>query len=460
MLSSLKARLVFLYSATMLLVLSVVALVFLYSLRKIVYKPVDATLFARARTLDTLIKNNSFKISFLDVNGNRFVSENGRLWIYLTRNSKYFFQIRSRNGDTLEKSMSLGDMSLPYNGELNKCMNVRVNGMMLRLVNYWDKDLKIVIQVAYDVQREHGIMMNFMYVTLAAIVLVMLISSIGGYLISLKALKPIDELSRRIDKISNENLSQRIDLKRIPDELEGLVEAFNNMLERLEEAFNQQKRLISDVSHELKTPVSVILMQAELALKKERSASAYREALSTIKSAAHVVSELIEKMLFMAQLESKYSAIAVKECNVKEIIGDVLSILKTQAAARNITIVADVEDCIARCDRLTMVEVFLNLVDNAIKYNRENGKVTIRCEKVETDKVRILIEDTGIGIEKDQLSRIFEAFYRVDKSRSKQKEGFGLGLSIVRKILQLNGGTINIKSTPGKGTTVEVILPA
>ncbi len=462
MLSSIKSRLVFLYSATMLTVLIAISIIMFFALKRVVYKPVDATLMSKAKILDRLIKTNSFKISFFDLNGNRFsfsFSDNS-LWIYIARNSKYFFQIRSPKGETLEKSPSLGEMSLPFKGKKNSFTTVCLNGKFLRVANYYDRDIGIVIQVAYNIKRERRMLMGFISIVFGAIATIMIISTIGGYLVSRRALRPLDELSRAIKNISNENLNQQINLPDIPEELKGLVDSFNDMLTRLNRAFEQQKRFISDLSHELKTPISVILMQSELILKRERNPDEYRKALQTIQSTASVMSELIEKMLLVASLNSKYAALHLEECTLGEIIEKSLSILSPEITRREVIINNSCrEEIKLMCDKTAMLEVMINLIDNAIKYNRPSGSVSIECS-IKDERVIIKVKDTGKGIEKEKLEHIFEAFFRADASRSKSiNRGFGLGLSIVKKIVELHKGTIDIESTPGKGTTVTVILP-
>ncbi len=462
MLSSIKGRLVFLYSTTMLTVLLIISVILFFALKRVVYNPVDANLLAKAKTLDNLIKTNSFKISFFDINGNRFsfsFSDNS-LWVYIARNSKYFFQIRSPKGETLEKSPSMGKMSLPFLGRDRKCTTVHPNGKFLRMINYYDKDMGIIIQVAYNIKRERGILMGFISVVFGAIATIMIISSIGGYIISQKALKPLNELSSRIKNISNENLNQKISMDGIPDELKDLVDAFNEMLKRLDKAFKQQKRFISDLSHELKTPVSVIMMQSELTLKKERTINEYQKALHTIKDTAMMMSRLIEKMLFMASLDSRYNAMSFEECDIAQIIEKAISMLKVEIDKKEISVELSCQKKIKiNCDKTAMLEVFINLIDNAIKYNVERGNIKIHCKQADSG-VTIEIADSGIGIKPEELEHIYEAFYRVDASRSKSiNEGFGLGLSIVKKIIELHKGDIQITSEPGKGTTVKISLP-
>ena len=460
-LSSIKSRLILLYSAVILLVLLILSAVLIISLKEIVYKPIDSNLLSKAKDLDSLIKSNSFSISFSDNKGrmHSFSFSNDRLWIYSSRYSKYFFQIRSANGSTLEKSISLGGISLPFNKGFDKFENMKFENKTLRLLNFFDKDNRMVIQVAYDVSKENGILNHFILIIFLSIIFIMLISALGGFIVSDRALEPIKDISGKINRISKENLEEKIDIENVPYELRELVSSFNNMLDRLNKAFKQQKRFISDVSHELKTPVSVLMMQSDVALKRDRTQDEYKKALETVKKTSKTMSNLIERMLLIAQLDSKYSRISLNYVDINEVIEESLSALKYPAYKNNVSVKFErKENCVVKGDKITLVEIFINLIDNAIKYNKKNGIVDISLKR-EDNFVAAEIKDSGIGISKDKLGKITEEFYRVDESRSKKIGGFGLGLSIAERIIKLHNGRIDIKSELNKGTSVFVYLP-
>ncbi len=458
---SIKAKLIFLYSIIMLSVLSILSVILFVSLKRIVYKPIDSNLLVKAKSIDYLIKNNSFRFSFSDINGNHysFSFSDNRLWVYSSKYSKYFFQIRTLNGDTLEKSISLGALSLPFSKKFKKFEDIRFKGKILRLLNYVDKKDKMIIQVAYDTKRENNILNNFTIIMLVSILTIMITSALGGFIVSNKALKPIEYISKQISKISKENLDEKIDIKNVPSELEILVSSFNDMLKRLNKAFKQQKRFISDISHELKTPVSVIMMQAEIVLKRERDIEEYKKAMKSIKEKTQIMSELIEKMLLLATLESKYNRMSFGLIKIGNVIEEAVSLFQHKAREKKIEIVFDKKDDInLKADKITLLEVFINLIDNAVKYNKQGGSIEISLEQ-KNSFVFIGIKDTGLGIPKDKLNRITEEFYRVDESRSKDSTGFGLGLSIVKRIIELHKGSLEIESKEGEFTYVKIYIP-
>ncbi len=462
-LSSIKARLIVLYTLIMFSVLSALSVGLFVSLKGIVYKPIDANLRQKALALDSLIDNSissDLKLSFSDIRGNSFQLKisGSKLWVYSSQYSKYFFQIRSFDGKTIKKSISLGDKSLPFDGKGNYIKMLTVDNKVLRLFTYTDNKNKIIVQVAYNAKNEKDILDNFTLIVFLAIVFLMVVSAVSGFFISKKALKPINEISNDIKRISEYNLSGRIEIDDVPDELKDLISSFNEMLERLDRYFKQQKRFISDVSHELKTPISVIMMQSELALRKQRSAEDYKKALSAISNTSLMMSALVEKMLMLARLDSKNNKLNFEETAVYDVIMESINLLKHTADKKGVTIQFNGDNaCKTKADRTMLLEVFINIIDNGVKYNKDNGRVDISIE-CRGEYIDVVVEDSGIGISNDDLHKITEEFYRVDESRSKKTTGFGLGLSIVKKIIDIHNGKIDITSKKDIGSKVAIQL--
>ncbi len=447
----------------MFIILSALSIALFVSLKNIVYNPIDKNLLSKAEALDAMVDesiDSDFKFSFSDTKGNSFqfnVSK-GRMWIYSSQYSKYFFQIRSFDGKTVKKSISLGDNDLPFKHHLKKIETIQWKGKILRILNYVDDKNKIVVQVAYNAKNEKDILDNFMLIAFVLIIFVMFASAVGGFIVSKKALSPIDRISERIRKITEENLSGEIELENAPDELKVLIESFNDMLKRLDKSFKQKKRFISDVSHELKTPVSVIMMQSEIVLRKQRSADEYKKAFSVIYDTASMMSTLIERMLLMARLDYKRNKMKFEDVDICDIVENAINLLKHKAEEKGVDVLFEKGDVFyVKVDTVTMLEVFVNLLDNAIKYNNKNGYVRIN---VKSDEEWVVVEmsDNGVGISEEELEKIDEEFYRIDESRSKKTTGFGLGLSIVKKIIEIHEGKLVIKSKVDKGTTVSVFL--
>ena len=454
-LNSIKSKIIVLYVGIIGVILGILAIFFIFYLKSIVYKPIDANLKKKAIQLDKLIKSTTIKFSFSNAFGKRFEIDlsKAQLWIYSSVYSKYYFQLRTLDGKLIEKSASLGDLILPYFKDMGEFETLRVGNHFLRMINYKDKHNQIIIQVAYNVKNERDMLLRFEIIVFSTLFFILVISGASGFYVSHKALSPLEELSREIRGITEHSLDKKVQINDVPSELKCVIDAFNSLLERLNRAFMREKQFISDVSHELKTPISVIQMQCDLVLRKERNSEDYKRALALIRETITKMTQLIEKMLMLSRLEA-LNCKTFQDVDAKSVVLSALGLLRHKAEEKNIDIDLKTEgNCLIKGDKDLLEELFINVIDNAIKYNRKDGTILIEI-KDDNNKCEIIVKDSGIGIEKNELDKIFEEFYRVDKSRSKVTEGYGLGLSIVRKIVELHSGKITLQSEPEKGTTV------
>ena len=433
---------------------------FIFYLKGVVLKPVDLSLLKKAEALDKLINSTTIKFEIFNVYGKKFEIDlsKAQLWIYSSVYSKYYFQLRTLSGKLIEKSKSLGKLTLPYSNKMKKFETIKLGGKFLRLVNYVDKKNQLIIQVAYNVENEINILERFELIIFSTLFFILFISALAGFFVSKSALEPINKIKEQIKAITEHNLDKRIDVGEVPDELKDLIESFNTLLERLRKAFLREKRFISDVSHELKTPISVIQMQCEIALRKERDSKEYKKALETIKDTISLMSSLVEKMLMVSRLERVDKSV-FSEVELSSVLKSAYELLKGRADECDIDLDLNIpnEPIFVKGDKTLLVEMFVNLIDNAIKYNNKGGCVLVEVEKLGSSVV-VKISDTGIGISEDEVEKVFEEFYRADKSRSKDREGFGLGLSIVKKIAQLHGIEIKINSSANAGTTFYLVF--
>jgi heavy metal sensor kinase len=315
-----------------------------------------------------------------------------------------------------------------------------------------------IIQCAENIDDRLDYLERYSLVLSVSILSILVISASGGFLIARKALKPVKEISETIDRISESNLSERIGVENIPTELKALAHSFNRTFNRLERSFNRQKQFAADASHELRTPLSVILSQSEITLRRVRSADDYQKALKAIHQVASLMSEIIRKLLTITRLGTDKEVLKIETIPLNEIVRESVKLLTPVAEERGIVIHNRFTDPISFSgDQALLVELFTNLIDNAIKYNVPQGEITITASR-DLPWLVCSITDTGIGIPEEDLERVFDRFYRVDKSRSKRVDGSGLGLSICEEIVKLHGGKIEMKSKPGSGTTVSVYL--
>ena len=282
---------------------------------------------------------------------------------------------------------------------------------------------------------------------------------VGGWLISKRILAPVERISTTAEAISATNLSQRIDVAGTKSELGRLANVLNRMFGRLEFAFDRQGRFTADASHELRTPVSVILSQTETALARERPAEEYREALEACYRSSRRMKSLIDDLLLLTRADTGRLGIRSEPVDFQQITEDTVNLLQPLAEARRILVSLDLQSVKMTGDAERLGQVVCNLLTNAIQYNQDGGGVKLKLEA--KDGLAVLtVSDTGLGIADEEQGKVFDRFYRADPSRSSSNHGSsGLGLAICQEIVRAHGGNIELASVAGQGTTVTVRIP-
>lgn len=291
-----------------------------------------------------------------------------------------------------------------------------------------------------------------------------LLTGVMGALIAKLTLHPVDSMIQTIHDITAENMKLKLAVPNTKDEIQKLAETFNDMLSRLDYAFTSQKQLFEDLSHELKTPLTILRGEFEVVLKKMRSSEEYESTLRSSLEEIDKITKLAENLLMLATFDSKKNLPDRKSLDLGLIIQGAVNGIRKLAEQKNIRInFSKKEDIIAVIgDEKQLKLMVQDILDNAVKYTQPGGDVNIevgveRASGFAGSRARIRISDTGIGIPKEDLQHIFDRFYRVDKSRS--SHGFGLGLSIVKSIIDAHDGHIEVSSIVGKGTAFTVSLP-
>lgn len=319
------------------------------------------------------------------------------------------------------------------------------------------------ITLLYSFNKEDKMLDKLIIILIFMIPLTLLFASGGGYFLARQALKAIDIISSTAEKISQNNLSQRIDIPESrEDEIGRLGKTLNNLLDRLETSFFRQKQFNADVSHELKTPISVIRAQVEEALDSDQKlTSEQKDILTTIKKQIDQLNNLISQMLILAKADEKNFTLEKEKFDLEIVIDTVIEEMNNLAAEKNILITKKIigeNNFRIKADLSLITQLLLNLVDNAIKYTPAEGKIKITLKNLD-NYYEINILDNGIGIPEKDLNNIFKRFYRVDKSRSRDYGGTGLGLSICSWIVKVHGGEINVESSLRNGTNFRIMLP-
>ena len=285
----------------------------------------------------------------------------------------------------------------------------------------------------------------------------LILSAIGGYIITKNAFTPIEKIRRIAEKINEGNdLSQRINLGKGDDELHTLANTFDVMFDRLQTSFENEVQFTSDVSHELRTPITVILTQAEYGKGYISSVEEAQKSFGIIEKEGQKMSKLVSQLLTLARMERGRQKLNLENINLSELIEMTVETQTLSAKSKNIKIITKImPEIYANIDEMMIMRVFTNLISNAISYGKQNGTVIVELFLKE-DKIISKISDDGIGISEDKLDKIWLRFYQVDPS--KNGDNSGLGLSMVKKIVELHKGEIFVESELGKGTTFTIIL--
>ena len=286
-----------------------------------------------------------------------------------------------------------------------------------------------------------------------------LLSLLGGVLtffISGRALKPLCDFSNKIEEVQAQNLSDsRIEESKIP-ELNQLSTSYNKMLERLSEAFEMQRQFTANAAHELRTPLAVMQLQIDLynSTQHPDNDSSAQQTIKMITEQTERLSKMVRTLLDMSELQT---IARDEEIEIDALIEEVLADLEPLAQEKDIRLTGKCDKVILIGSDILIYRLVYNLVENAIKYNISGGTVTVTA--TQRDKhIYLAVEDTGNGIPEELKERIFEPFFRLDKSRSRALGGVGLGLALVHEIVRVHDGSIFVKDNANSGTTFEVIF--
>ena len=322
-----------------------------------------------------------------------------------------------------------------------------------------DNTLTHVIQVGTSLKKVFSTMNQFQLILFLFAPIILIITSLGGYLILSKALSPVKSAVRTARAITTEDLSHRIDTRGRKDEIGDLIQTFNDMIGRLEKSVEQIKHFSTEVSHELKTPLTIIRGEIEITLRKERKKEEYKKILKSVFDEALKLQKMVNSLLFLSHIITQedqftYGRIPLDEIALK-------AFEQSEALARQ----KDINLTIKRIDATTVFgeetllsSMILNILENAIKYSRTGGRVELSLEN-QRNQAALTIRDNGIGIPRKDLPYVFNRFFTADRQNQKKQGGLGLGLAIVSRIAEMHRATIKLQSTVSKGTTFKITFP-
>lgn len=316
-----------------------------------------------------------------------------------------------------------------------------------------------LIVVGYPIGEIEALLEQFFSFLIILGPSVLLLSTIGGWFLARASLHPVDEITRTAQDITASNLSRRLPVPKTNDEIGRLSETLNDMISRLESSFERIRQFTADASHELRTPLTILTGELELALRTRKTPQEYQDVLSSALQEVLRLSHVVESLLLLSRTDTGQVSLHMEPTNLTETLADLADAATILGTQKDIYITfRHSEDLVVLADHAKLYQMFLNLVDNAVKYTPEGGMISIAIHRDGT-YAEVRVRDTGIGISPEHRKKIFDRFYRVDKARSRELGGAGLGLSIVQWIVEIHGGTITVESEPGQGSTFIVRLP-
>jgi heavy metal sensor kinase len=318
---------------------------------------------------------------------------------------------------------------------------------------------RFLIEVGAPYEQVEDVLHGLLLALALGLPLTVIVAISGGWLLMRQALNPVDEITRGAEQITSRNLSQRLPVARTGDELERLSAALNRMIERLEESFLYVSRFTADASHELRTPLTILRGELEAASGQPEVAPDLRETIESALEETERLSRIVESLMAISRLDAGEAKMDYDALDLAELASSTTEQMRLLAEDKEVALRCESEELVSiEGDRARLKQVIVNLVDNAIKYTPAGGLVGV---KVCASNGRALLEvnDNGVGIPPEALPHIFERFYRVDKARSRQMGGAGLGLSIIKAIVTAHGGLVRVESVEGRGSRFLVELP-
>ena len=362
----------------------------------------------------------------------------GCLTMFVYKNGVYYI-------DSLQKAVNAqGDDSVDNSGNDSEEIYISIPE------DKWDEfanDFSVQVYNNKEDYRKNSLIIS---------ALLAILGGVATYFISGHALKPLREFSDKIEEVQVQNLADsRIEESKIK-ELNQLSVSYNKMLERLQDAFEVQRQFTANAAHELRTPLSLMQVQLDLYHSTQHPGSD-ADTLQMIKMVTEQndrLSKMVKTLLDMSELQTVGRD---EQIIMDDLVDEVLEDLEPLAQEKNIKLIGKCKDITMVGSDILIYRLVYNLVENAIKYNHSGGQVTVIAYK-EQKHIYLSVADTGSGIPKELRERVFEPFFRVDKSRSRKLGGVGLGLALVHEIVRVHDGSITVKSNPSGGTILEVIF--
>jgi two-component system OmpR family sensor kinase len=398
---------------------------------------------------------------------------------------KLYVEILNKDESIALKSPQLGDATLPLGSEtlakgfLGKSIfatiklqlpspsNRRITARLLLHPGVANATPQYVFAIAMPTRKMEHVLFRLRLIIFTLVPFAIVVAAIGGWFLSTRAFKQINQVISAARTITAERLHERLTVSSVDDEINRLSTTLNEMIERLEQSFRAQKQFTADASHELRTPLTILAGETEVALQRCRTTDEYQETLQSNLEEIRRLQRIVNALLLLSRIDSGKMTIDRNPIRLDELLIAAIQKVGQVAQTRGIMIDLqlgdsygeDSQEIMVMADSASLQNVFLNLLDNAIKFSNEKTKIFCTLKAV-NGRAEITVTDNGEGIPVEHMEHIFDRFFRVDHSQGRtEKSGAGLGLAIAKAVIEAHGGNISLKSSPGQGTTVRVLLP-
>ena len=376
-------------------------------------------------------------------------------------NSGIIITIADRNGNIVNSSAGRDMYHINITSFLDNTRKIETGDSHLVFLNTkitFNGELFAYLQVIKNMETEYSFLKAVVIILGIADIAGVFFSLLIGYFIGRRMLRPIDKITETAKEISISDLNRKIEVRGNDDELDRLAKTFNDMIDRLRLSFEQQNNFVADASHELRTPIAVIRGYIDLVDRwGKNDPKVLEEAIASIKNETIDMGNMVERLLFLARSDIGKLVVRKEPFDLYDLAEEVSEEYGLIYQEKLIKIEISKGTQLS-ADREMMKQALRAVIDNAIKYSTEKRKIRIFCSS-SRNETAISVQDFGVGIPKAELKKIFERFYRVDTSRERKTGGVGLGLSIIKTIVTVHGGRIEIESEPGKGTILTMTLP-
>jgi len=440
----------------------VVCLILYVGLRYRLLKEVDQFLLDETTEMERVLSREPKETYFLM----RFEDE-----VMARKYYPFFFQILDPNGKPLY--VSEGFREIGYELQERVLINARNTKVTLEEIDshgrrmafrvistpvYKNGKLTEIMQLGTHLYFVRQNLSHFRNNILAVLPVILVLGTLGGWILARRSLAPIGYIASKAENITSKNLSERLIPRGTDDEMDVLIRTINEMIARLESSFKRMAEFTADASHELKTPICAMRGEAEVLLLKERNAGEYQEGLAHFIEQFDHLNQMINDLILLSKVDTTQVELKMAPLRLDHLMKDLCNLFQVLAEQKNIVLETGLlEEVTVMGDKVRLQQLFTNLIDNAIKYT-SRGAIHITVEKDES-AVLVKIIDTGMGIPEEEREKIFKRFYRMDKSRSRETGGVGLGLSIAEWIVHAHQGNIEVDSEVNRGSTFTVSLP-